>query len=105
MEDISTILNRRACGMLPQQSLESNTHTEGNVSGIGHCCYYERICNIAKKVTWWVLKTTLYCSWGKKDRYYHVEAVDEAFVLKSLIKASCSTHVILEPCYFENEMD
>ena len=84
--------------------LESNTHTEGNVTRIGHCRYCKRICNIAGKVTWRVLKATLYHSWGKKNRHYHVEAV-EAFVLKSLTKASCSTHVILEPCYFENEMD
>ena len=85
--------------------LEANTHTEANATRIGHCCFCKRICNIAGKVPWRVLKAPLYHSWGKKDRHYHVEAVDGALVLKSLITASCSTHVVLEPCYFENEMD
>lgn len=63
--------------MAPQQPLETNAHAEGNMTRIGHCFYCKRICIIARKVTWWVLKTTLHGLWGKKDGYYHVEAVDE----------------------------
>lgn len=43
----------------------------------------------------------------ERDQRYHTEAVGEVFVLNFLTEASCYTYIIiiLEPYYFEVEMD